>query len=126
MNSFMLKYPLALGSSVYIAQLLVQPAFAHANHDHSRATEQPSVTVDEANKVNPDDMMDMSSDEMPMDATEMPMHTTQEPTDVPVVEVAPSVSQAKLLDGFSIGLGEALLGLILVGPFLLMSLKKRL
>ncbi|MGB3616298.1 MAG: hypothetical protein WBA10_21075 [Elainellaceae cyanobacterium] len=36
-----------------------------------------------------------------------------------------SISKASLSEGFSLGIGESLLGLLIAGPFLLMSLKKR-
>ena len=36
------------------------------------------------------------------------------------------VSRASVSEGFSLGIGESLLGLLIAGPFLLISLKKRI
>lgn len=46
---------------------------------------------------------------------------------VPATQATTSAttSRASVSEGFSLGIGESLLGLLIVGPFLLVSLKKR-
>ena len=46
--------------------------------------------------------------------------------EVPAAQTAASTAEAGLFNGFSIGLGETLLALIIAGPFLLISTKRKM
>ena len=94
-------------------QLIAQPSFAHENHDHSRSSDQPSDEQDTA-PVQPEG------------ANILPSETSAESDVTPVVveEPTPLGTQAELGNGFAIGIGESLLGLLLVGPFILISFRK--
>jgi hypothetical protein len=59
--------------------------------------------------------------EMPMDAAEPMLMPESSAT-----EESLSATRASALEGFSLSLGESLLALIVVGPFLLRALKKQL
>ncbi|MEM1242134.1 MAG: hypothetical protein AAGI45_20055 [Cyanobacteria bacterium P01_H01_bin.26] len=93
-------------------QLLAQPALAHDNHDHSRSSDQPADEQDTAPA-------------QPEASDTLPSATPAESDATPVVveDPTPLGTQGELGNGFAIGLGESLLGLILVGPFLLISFK---
>ncbi|MGD1857066.1 MAG: hypothetical protein ACFB2W_22765 [Leptolyngbyaceae cyanobacterium] len=106
---FIFQYLLLVKTSV-IAQVFIQPALAHANHDHSKNAEEPSQKVVDQNT-----------------ATEATNSDVIEASPEPNAEtlVDPMSHQARLFDGFSIDIGESLFVLILVGPFLLLSLKRK-
>ncbi|MEM7066651.1 MAG: hypothetical protein AAF572_26235 [Cyanobacteria bacterium P01_B01_bin.77] len=100
------------------AQLLSYPAFAHENHHHREEPSSSSTEpAQETAPVTTTDGNDTSAE------VEQPAKLTTEETVAAPTAETPN-SQGQLSDGFSIGLGESLLGLILVGPFLLMSLKR--
>lgn len=132
------QYRIALMSGIlsYGTQLLIgQDAKAHTNHDHTKKAEQtapaaaseqpPSVSESaiEEPAVNHDKA---DSDAVP--SSNMPMETPGEIViqEVPATQTSPSsaASQAAFLGGFSVGLGEAMLGLVIAGPLLLRSLRK--
>ena len=87
-----------------------QPALAHANHSHSPDPE----TDDMGEEAEP-------IDEVGNDVTES-IESQSTPTQADVT--APAVSTAKLVDSFAFGFGEAIFGLMIATPFLLLSLKK--
>ncbi|MBE9067943.1 hypothetical protein IQ260_14915 [Leptolyngbya cf. ectocarpi LEGE 11479] len=104
---------LVLMTTSISAQLLIQPAFAHENH---HGMEEPSSSSTESAPATTTDGDDPSNE------GEKPSELTTETVAAPTAQTP--TSQGQLSDEFSIGLGESLLGLILVGPFLLMSLKR--
>ena len=89
---------------------LLQPALAHANHPRSPEPE-TADTEEEAQPI----------DEASSDVTEA-IESQSTPTQAEVS--APVVSTAKLNDGFSFGFGEAIFGLMIATPFLLLSLRR--
>lgn len=128
----------ALGGSALLsgAQLAVTPrALAHAGH-HGKAAE-PETPGATGKHPMPSSVADPSQsppqpdpDAMATPAGEMPMNMTDEPPmqATPVVQesLSPLASQSGLSEGFSLGWGESLLGLLIAGPFLLLSVKKQL
>lgn len=96
------------GVLAYSSQL--QPALAHANHPHSPEPETDD-TEEEAQPI----------DEVSNDVTKS-IESQSTPTQAEVT--APAVSTAKLTDGFSLGFGEAIFGLMIATPFLLLSLRR--
>lgn len=101
---------LLLAKTSVAAQALTRPALAHANHDHSKNAEEPSQEVVDQNTA---------TEATSSDAIEV----SPEPNTETLADPMPH--QARMLDGFSIGIGESLFVLILVGPFLLLSLKRK-
>lgn len=97
-----------------------QPVFAHANH-HGTEEASPVEADQETAPVTTTPVATTGSDDT-SDEVEQSSHLTTETVAAPVAQ--PPTAQGQLLDGFSIGLGESLLGLILVGPFVLISLKR--
>lgn len=117
-NKFQLQLAFLGGALVYGSQL--QPALAHANHPHSKPDE-PEAANDGA--------LSQPIDETSSDAVapaEIESSAIKDPAieEIPVSPESSSVSAAKLTDGFSFGLGESIFGLLIVVPFLLLSLKK--
>lgn len=114
------NYWTVLGSSaVAIAMPLVvtAKAVAHEGHPHQQDTEaanEPSATP------HPESVNTPATDR-PLESHESPVETTSETPTAPA-----TVAQARVTEGFSMGLGESLLGLIIAGPFLLLTLKRRL
>ncbi|NER80188.1 MAG: hypothetical protein F6K42_11520 [Leptolyngbya sp. SIO1D8] len=108
-------------------------ALAHEGHPHRNeaestspsSTDEQSIPDAETAIESPgsthDETVEMPSTEMPMEERQTPIEATSESPSSPA-----AVSQANVTEGFSIGLGESLLGLIIAGPFLLLTLKKRL
>ncbi|MEM6251575.1 MAG: hypothetical protein AAF821_01520 [Cyanobacteria bacterium P01_D01_bin.156] len=97
-----------------------QPALAHTNHSHSPEPE--TANIEETTQP---------SDETSNDAAEL--EKQQNPAEgVTAIESVPAspgsplhtVSTAKLADGFSLGFGESIFGLMIAAPFLLLSLKR--
>ena len=138
------QHRLLLTSSALAAgtQLLVtHSALAHAGHAHMEEATQVEPSTPEnqrelssesaateeiaspSDKVNSDPTM-MPPLEMHMNSTDRaPVQETQATQEATSSSLA---SVARLSDGFFIGLGETLLGIIIAGPFLLMFLKKQL
>ncbi|MEM8809938.1 MAG: hypothetical protein AAGF01_28300 [Cyanobacteria bacterium P01_G01_bin.38] len=116
------------GLFAYGTQLLIaQNAVAHTNHDHTKDVEssgdvESSVPAAASDKVEIEHTTPSSA--------EVQKHVSEGAAiqEVPVTEMSlpTPVSRVRLSDGVSIGLGEVLLGLIIAGPFLLISLRKRL
>lgn len=90
-----------------------------ADEHHTPA---PETAASESPESSNTEGMVMPAADMPMPADETPIEETPAAQESP----AASVSQANAAEGFSMGLGESLLGLIIAGPFLLLSLKKQL
>lgn len=101
-----------------------EPATTAAGEHHTPPAETAATGGPSVASESPEaDAMVMPSDEMPMDATD---DTSIQEIPVAQESLPASVSRASVPGGFSIGLGESLLGLIIAGPFLLISLKKQL
>lgn len=123
------------GTTAIAATLLLpKTAVGHVGHPHRQETEPESEeavpaeseTIDPAEPSNSSshvDDMAMPSSDMPIDAT--PKAAPIEAVPAVVEEPAPSPSQAGINTSGG-GLGESLLALIVVGPFLLSYLKKKL
>lgn len=107
-NKVQLQTAFLGGVLAYSSQL--QPALAHANHPHSPEPETDD-TEEEAQPI----------DEVSNDVTKS-IESQSTPTQAEVT--APAVSTAKLTDGFSLGFGEAIFGLMIATPFLLLSLRR--
>lgn len=116
-------------------------ALAHNGNDHSRgaepaATEAPAAAA--ATEPATDGPSTPEAHSMTESAAEMPVENSQpmlmDTADdastqdaVTETQVVPenSPTRANVSEGFSIGFGESMLGLIIAGPFLLASLKKQ-
>lgn len=86
----------------------------HTPDPEAAASEAMPKSPDAEGAVTPAADSSIASDETPIEESAVAQES-------PV-----AVSQANIAEGFSIGLGESLLGLIIAGPFLLMTLKKQL
>lgn len=86
----------------------------HTPDPEAVASEEVPESPDAEGAVTPAADSSIAADETPIEE----LAVTQES---PV-----AASQANVAEGFSIGLGESLLGLIIAGPFLLLTLKKQL
>ncbi len=122
------------GSTVATGMPLVVTAEALAHSGSHGEDAETSAAADEHHTPEPEAA---TSEEMPESpdaegaitpAADMPMAADETPIEESAVaqESPVAVFQANVTEGFSIGLGESLLGLIIAGPFLLMSLKKQL
>jgi len=130
------NYWTVLGSSAVASgtQLVIAAnAVAHEGHPHRKEAEAAAPTLDEQTVPNAEAASDApaapQTESVNAPATDMPMETHKSPIDETPSETltAPAaVAQARITEGFSIGLGESLLGLIIAGPFLLLTLKKQL
>jgi hypothetical protein len=120
-----------LGSSaVATGALLVSRAnaVAHEGHPHGEEAETAAPTTDEQTAPSAEAASAPSAATVHTPATDRPMQTHNSPDEATseTMTTPAVVSQARITEGFSIGLGESLLGLIIAGPFLLLTLKKRL
>jgi len=120
-----------LGSSaVATGALLVSRAnaVAHEGHPHREEAAAAAPTTDEQTVPSAEAASDPSATTVHTPATDRPMETHKSPDEATseTVTAPAAVSQARITEGFSLGLGESLLGLIIAGPFLLLSLKKQL
>lgn len=117
------------GSAVATALPLLATDSAYA-HKGSHAEEPESASPSEADAASssPETTTDASPEpsdgEMVMPASEEPLKTDETP--IQAESPTKAVSQANVAEGFPIGWGESLLGLIVAGPFLLLSLRKQL
>ena len=116
----------------------VRGALAHSDHyesepaepvDAPAAIEQPGSSPKPAAAIegNPKNMMDGSEADIVSPDNSLDKEIEKDTTlqEIPTGQTAASSSEAGLLDGFSVGLGESLLALIIAGPFLLISMKRR-
>lgn len=127
------RYWIAFGSSSLASgvQLLLNTnAFAHGG-SHGEDTEPASSSASgEQHHIPPSEAVEAGSEQSEPEAMVMPMDTTDD-TSIQEVQgaqesLSASISNASVSEGLSIGLGESLLGFIIAGPFLLISLKKKL
>ncbi|WP_346293190.1 hypothetical protein [Sphaerothrix gracilis] len=113
---------------------LTAAALAHGGSHGEDAEATSPVTASEHHTPTPETA---ASKEMPessnaeggvMPTTDIPMKADETTIEVsPATQGSPvAVSRANVTEEFSVGLGEALLGFIIAGPFLLLSLKKKL
>lgn len=106
---------IATGVQLFVArEAMAKPLgtrIAHSAHYESEPVEQ----------VNPSETSAVFSDKSLGENIESDA-TVKE---IPANPVSVSASEARLLDGFSIGLGETLLAFVIAGPFLLISMKQR-
>lgn len=113
------QLPLALLGLTARYTSKLKPVLAHSGHSHSAASEPKSTDLEKVSQP---------LDETNKDVTEaiesQANQTTSEKVPTTAEITAPGVSTAKLADGFSLGLGEAIFGLMIAAPFLLLSLKK--
>lgn len=102
-----------------------EPATASAAGKHHAPRAETTATGASSTALEPleADTMAMPSAEVPMDATD---DASMQELPAAQESLPASVSNASVSGGFSIGLGESLLGLIIAGPLLLISLKKQL
>lgn len=120
-----------LGSSTVVTGALLVSranAVAHEGHPHGEESETAAPTTDEQIVPSAEAASDPSAATVHTPATDRPMETHKSPDEATpeTVTTPATVSQARIVEGFSIGLGESLLGLIVAGPFLLLTLKKQL
>lgn len=109
--------------------VLTANAVAHEGHPHGEEAEAAAPTTDEQTAPSSEAAAsDPSAATVQTPATDRPMETHKSPDEATseTVTAPVAVSQARITEGFSIGLGESLLGLIIAGPFLLLTLKKQL
>ncbi|MEO0536672.1 MAG: hypothetical protein AAF215_22690 [Cyanobacteria bacterium P01_A01_bin.123] len=130
---------IAGGATAYSTLLNNHNGLAHTGHAHTtgaepdgptNATEPSTPTVESTT----DESLAPTSEAHEIDVITMPSAEAEETgSNGSTSEVLPMsqesaptpVSQAGLSDGFSISLGEPLLGLIIAGPFLLNALRRR-
>lgn len=124
-----------LGSSTVVTGALLvlrANAVAHEGHPHREEAAAAAPTTDEQTASNEDaasvpaaatqtESVNTSAPDKTMETHPSPDEAMSETVTAPA-----AVSQARITEGFSLGLGESLLGLIIAGPFLLLTLKKRL
>ena len=116
----------------------VRGALAHSDHYESEsaepvdapvAIEQPSPSPKPAAAIegNSTNMTDGSEADIVSPDNSLDKKIEKDTTlqEISAGQTAASSSEAGLLDGFSIGLGESLLALIVASPFLLISMKQR-
>lgn len=136
MTGWTSDYRTVLGSSAMATGVLLvitEKALAHEGHPHRGEAESASPLSDEKSRPDSETAVheppasvhietgDMPTSDMPMEANETPIEGKTETQSPPT-----AVSQASVTEGFSIGLGESIFGLIIAGPFLLLSLKRQL
>lgn len=113
---------------------VIAEALAHGGSHEAEAEASPPATAGEHHTPEP---KTAASEELPespdaegavVPAADMPMAADETPIEESAVaqESPAAVSQASVAEGFSVGFGESLFGLIIAGPFLLLSLKKQL
>jgi len=126
------RYGMALSSSSIAAgvQLVAATdAFAHGgSHGEEAEAETPATTGEHHT---PSSEAASGGSPAPSKPDMMVMPATKNPssdTDETLAQESPSapISQASISEGFSLRVGESLLGFLIAGPFLLISLKKQL
>jgi hypothetical protein len=126
-----------IGGSTVATELplvVTAEALAHSGDDGEDAQATAAVAADEHHTPAPEAAVSAEMPESPdaegavIPAAAMPMEADETPIEASsVAQESPiAVSQANLAEGFSMGLGESLPGLIIAGPFLLLTLKKQL
>lgn len=104
-------------SALVVGMQAIQPVMAHNGELHGQE-EETSEDI-KPNTAGPDPID--SSAYVPDDNAEA--ITTESAT---VSDAAEPLSTATFLDGFSVGFGEILFGLVLIFPWLLITLRKQL
>lgn len=132
MNRWNNRYWMALSSSSIAAgvQLVAAAdALAHGgSHGKEAEVEAPAATGEQHT---PSSEAASSTSPAPSETDTIVMPTTESPSDISdktLTQESSSapISQASISEGFSLGVGESLLGFLIAGPFLLISLKKQL
>lgn len=114
-------------TSTALGHLLVTSAQAHEGHDHSkRQSVDADSEVPAAESPASHDQVQTETDTAGGSASVEEPQTVEAVQPAPITSPSPSATQAGVLRPGAISLSEPLLGLIIAGPFLLMSLKKRL
>ena len=122
------------GTIVAIAPLMTtRRASAHENHygeDHTEQTdseatgEQSGLTSKSATTEEASLAADEAGPEANITLPEQSNDAAIQ--EVPAAQTVASTAEAGLFGGFSIGLGETLLALIIAGPFILISMKRKI
>ena len=104
--------------------LAVHEVHAHEAHHKPAESETPAQVSEE---ISPKALSEETANSNPeLLPIPQPVDTdTVTATTQAIPTVQPTASEAGLLHGFSIGLGESLFALIVAGPFLLITFKKR-
>jgi len=138
------RYRVILSGTTFAfgTQLLsARQAIAHEDHYKTEEAEKTTSSVDSEQpdlSAEPDNSSEKPAQEVvPASKTNsLSSETNALPADqqldnetavqaIPTTQEPVNTSRSGLFNGFSIGLGEALLALIVIGPFLLRSWKKR-
>lgn len=120
---------LGSGSLAFGVQLIAaSDAFAHDGHHGDDAQPTTTPSSDQHQPQTSETTTRQLSDKPTTDEKVMPSSGVTKMTDeVPVTQAstAESTSKASVSGGFSLGVGESLLGLLIIGPVLMISLKNR-
>lgn len=126
------KFLLWGGTAIATHLLWIENAIGHAGHHDSQSIEpaEPSSEGDSAESSSEHTDGMTHSDGTVMPSADMPMSTDADASSVEEVPVTLEKPSSSLLQAnvgaIGIGLGESLFALIVVGPFLLLYLKKQL
>lgn len=123
------------GTIVAIRPLMTaRGASAHENHygeDHTKQTDSEATGEhsDSSSEASATEETPSAADEAGSKANTTPPEQSSNAAaaiqEVPAAQTAASTSEAGLFGGFSIGIGETLFALIIAGPFLLISMKRK-
>lgn len=141
MARLFIRYRTALLSTTFAAgtqALLTRKAVAHADHYETEQPEQPTsasdsqqpdpssepvATLEAAEKERiPANKVDSEANAAPAAKKSKDKAAIEE---IPAAQKPAPTSQSGLFEGFSLGLGESLLALLIAGPFVLRIWKKR-
>ena len=103
--------------------LAVHEVHAHKDHHKPAESETPTQVSEESSPKALSEETKSSREPLPFPQVVDTDTVTTTAEEIPTVQ--PTVSKAVMLHGFSIGLGESLFALIVAGPFLLITFKKR-
>lgn len=136
-----IRYRTALLSTTFAAgtqTLLTRKAIAHADHYETEQPEQttsstdgqqPDLSPEPAASLETDEQERLPANKVDSEVDAMPaVKKSKDKTaieEIPVAQKPASTSQSGLFAGFSLGLGESLLALLIAGPFVLRIWKKR-